>query len=164
MSTFDLFDRAVRLGLDGIHLDDGVLETLERPFLEEVAAAARERGLYLEYNFSMDMAGAGIGIQHDLMEALDTAAALSADVVKVGLDMRRPRPVAASRFHPEVRERLLTAAGRLKAAAPRAAALGIRIGVEKPLRQPLPTRFSGCWTKWAARRWGPAWTRPTPWG
>jgi hypothetical protein len=29
MSTFELFDRAVRWGLDGLHLDDGVLENIE---------------------------------------------------------------------------------------------------------------------------------------
>jgi hypothetical protein len=47
MSTLELFDEAVRLGLDGLLLDDGVLETLDMSYLEQVNAAARERGLYL---------------------------------------------------------------------------------------------------------------------
>ena len=29
MSTFELFDQSVRWGLDGLHLDDGVLENIE---------------------------------------------------------------------------------------------------------------------------------------
>ena len=101
LSTFELFDLIVDLDLEGVHLDDGVLEHLEPSYLQEVGAAAREAGLYLEYNFSMDLGAFGVGIQHELPEAIDTAHHLGADVIKVGMDMRRPRPVAASRFHPE---------------------------------------------------------------
>ena len=36
MSTFGLFDQAVLMGLDGLHLDDGVLETLDPSYLQEV--------------------------------------------------------------------------------------------------------------------------------
>ena len=130
LTTFELFDLAVELGLDGLHLDDGVLETLDTAYLQEVGAAAVERGLYLEYNFSMDMGGMGIGIQHDLDEAIATATALEADVVKVGMDLVRPRPVSASRFHPDVIEQMKSFADRLKDSAPAAAGAGIRIAVE----------------------------------
>jgi sugar phosphate isomerase/epimerase len=130
MSTFELFDETVRLGLDGLHLDDGVLENLDGSYLQEVGAAARERGLYLEYNFSMDLAGRGIGIQHDLDEAIATARALGADIVKVGMDLKRPRPVSASRFHPDVMGQIKSFASRLKASAPAAEATGIKIAVE----------------------------------
>jgi len=130
MSTFELFDETVRLGLDGLHLDDGVLENLDASYLQEVGAAAREHGLYLEYNFSMDLAGRGIGIQHDLDEAITTARFLGADIVKVGMDLKRPRPVSASRFHPGVMGQIKPFASRLKASAPAAEAAGIRIAVE----------------------------------
>lgn len=130
MSTFELFDETVRLGLDGLHLDDGVLETLDLSYLKEVNAAAREHGLYLEYNFSMDMGGMGIGIQHDLAEAIATAAGLGADIVKVSMDLKRPRPVSASRFHDEVMAQMKSFASQLKAAAPQADAAGIKIAVE----------------------------------
>jgi sugar phosphate isomerase/epimerase len=130
LTTFELFDEAVRLGLDGLHLDDGVLESLDTAYLQEVNAAAGERGLYLEYNFSMDMGGMGIGIQHDLDEAIATATALGADIVKVSMDLNRPRPVSASRFHPEVMEQMKSFATRLKASAPAAKDAGIRIAVE----------------------------------
>ena len=42
MSTFELFDEAVRLGLDGLHLDDGVLENLDGSYLEDIKAAAAQ--------------------------------------------------------------------------------------------------------------------------
>jgi sugar phosphate isomerase/epimerase len=130
MSTFELFDEAALMGLDGLHLDDGVLETLDPSYLQEVKAAAQERGLYLEYNFSMDMGGMGIGIQHDLAEAIATANALGADIVKVSMDLIRPRPLAASRFHPRVKDQMKAFAARLKASAPAAEASGIKIAVE----------------------------------
>ena len=130
LTTFELFDLAVDLGLDGLHLDDGVLETLEPAYLREVNAAAGEHGLYLEYNFSMDMGGMGIGIQHDLDEAIATANALGADIVKVSMDLVRPRPVSGSRFHPDVLEQMKSFAARLTASAPVAEDAGIRIAVE----------------------------------
>jgi sugar phosphate isomerase/epimerase len=130
LTTFELFDETVHLGLDGLHLDDGVLESLDPAYLQEVNAAAEERGLYLEYNFSMDMGGMGIGIQHDLDEAVATATALGADIVKVSMDLKRPRPVSASRFHPDVMEQMKSFATRLKASAPAAEDAGIKIAVE----------------------------------
>lgn len=130
LTTFELMDEIVRLGLDGIHLDDAVLESLEESYLHEVRAAAAERGLYLEYNFSMDFGGFGIGVQHSLEDALNTAYALGSDVVKVSMDLRRPRPLAASRFHPAVLAQMKNFAQQLKTVAPTAEAAGISIGVE----------------------------------
>ena len=121
LSTFELFERIVEWDLEGVHLDDGVLEHLDPAYLQEVAAAAREAKLYLEYNFSMDLGEFGVGIQHDLSEAIHTAHHLGADVIKIGMDMRRPRPVSASRFHPEVVRQLEAVAVTLTAAAPQAA-------------------------------------------
>ncbi len=130
LSTFELFDQAVRWGLDGLHLDDGVLENLEPAYLKEVGAAAQDQNLYLEYNFSMDLGGQGIGIQHDLAEAIATTSSLGADIVKVGMDLIRPRPVAASRFHPDVMAQIKTVAAQLKQMAPAAEAAGVKIAVE----------------------------------
>lgn len=130
LSTFQLFDKIVALGLDGVHLDDGVLETLEETFLKEVGAAAREQGLYLEYNFSLDLGGQGIGIQHDLEDAIAISQALGSDIVKMSMDLIRPRPVAASRFHPDVMEQMKAVVKLLKSVAPRAEDAGVRIAVE----------------------------------
>jgi len=130
MSTFELFDLAANLGLDGLHLDDGVLETFEPGYLREVAAAAAERGLYLEYNFSMDFGNQGIGIQHDLCEAIATARHIGADIVKVSMDLVRPRPVAATRFHPDIVAQMSSFAGQLQEAAKAAEAAAVKIAVE----------------------------------
>ncbi len=130
MNTFELFDQAVRWGLDGLHLDDGVLENLEKTYLKEVRAAAEANNLYLEYNFSMDLGSQGIGIQHDPAEAIATAELLGADIVKVSMDLIRPRPVAASRFHPDVMAQIKSVAARLKQLAPAAEAADVKIAVE----------------------------------
>ena len=130
LSTCQLFDLLVDLDLEGVHLDDGVHEHLDAGFLQEVGAAAREAELYLEYNFSMDRGGFGIGLQHDLKAAIQTAGHLGADIVKVGMDLRRPRPVAASRFHPKVIQQMEKVADLLTAAVPMAADIGIRLAVE----------------------------------
>jgi sugar phosphate isomerase/epimerase len=130
LSTFELLDQAIHWGLDGLHIDDGVLESLEPSYLKDVGAAARERGLYLEYNFSMDLGGQGIGIQHDLAAAIATAETLGADIVKVSMDIKRPRPVAASGFHPNVMSQLKTVVARLKMMAAAAENAGVKIAVE----------------------------------
>ncbi|MGD8342102.1 MAG: TIM barrel protein [Desulfobacterales bacterium] len=130
LSTFELLDQAVDWGLDGLHLDDGVLENLEPAYLKEVSAAAQDRDLYLEYNFSMDIGNQGIGIQHDLAEAIATAQALGADIVKVSMDLIRPRPVAASRFHPDVMDQIKSVASRLKQMIPAAVDADVKIAVE----------------------------------
>jgi 3-oxoisoapionate decarboxylase len=130
LSTVELFDKLVELGLDGVHLDDAVLESLDSSYLREVKAAADERGLYIEYNLSMDWDHRQIGIQHDIGDGVEIAHHLGADVVKVGMDMVRPRPISGSRFHPQIMERLEVMKGLLKQHARRAAECGVRIAVE----------------------------------
>ncbi|HCY83605.1 MAG TPA: sugar phosphate isomerase/epimerase [Desulfobacteraceae bacterium] len=130
LSTFELFDLGKELGLDGFHLDDGVLERLDPAYLTEVGAAAREKSLYLEYNMSLDLGNFGIGIQHDLGDGLATAAGIGADVVKISMDLPRPRPRAGSRFHPKVMPYLEKTAALLRRAAPEAQALGIKLALE----------------------------------
>jgi sugar phosphate isomerase/epimerase len=130
LSTFQLFDLGIELGLDGFHIDDGVLENLEPSFLAEVNASAKEKNLYLEYNMSLDLGHIGIGIQHDLIDGLNTAQIVGADVVKVGMDLPRPRPRAGSRFHPAVMPYLKETINQLKTAAPMAKGYGIRLALE----------------------------------
>jgi 3-oxoisoapionate decarboxylase len=130
LTAFQLLDLLIVLDLEGAHLDDGVLEYLDEGYLKEVGTSARDAGLYLEYNFSMDRGGFGIGIQHDLKAAIQTAGALGADIVKVSMELLRPRPVAASRFHPKVIEQMERVANMLTEAVPLAADHGIRLAVE----------------------------------
>ena len=74
--------------------------------------------------------GQEIGIQHDLAEAIATAKLLGSDIVKVSMDLIRPRPVAASRFHSDVMAQIKTVASRLKQMAPVAEIAGVKIAVE----------------------------------
>lgn len=118
LSTFELLELGVELGLDGFHLDDGVIESLDLSFLSEVKAAARSHDLFLEYNMSLDLGGFGIGIQHDIQEGVHTAHALGADVVKIGMEIPRPRPRAGSRFHKAVIPYLEDTARRFEGSGP----------------------------------------------
>jgi len=130
LSTHELLERLVDWELDGAQIDDAVLESLDPGYVREVGAEAREKGLFLEYNFSLDVGGLGVGHQHDLGEALDIAVALGADVVKLSVDLVRPRPLVGSRFHPDVVAQMERAVPVLRAHAPAAAERGIRIAVE----------------------------------
>lgn len=130
LSTFQLFELGIELGLEGFHLDDGVLENLDPGYLKEVGKAARSHGLFLEYNMSLDLGNFGIGIQHNIEEGVETALALGADVVKVGMEIPRPRPRAGSRFNKAVLPYLKETADRLKNAAPLAKSYNIRLALE----------------------------------
>jgi sugar phosphate isomerase/epimerase len=130
ISTFELFDLGVELGLDGFHIDDGVLESLEPSFVKEVGAAAKEKNLYLEYNMSMDLGNIDTGIQHDLKDGLHTALDLGADVMKVGMDITRPRPRTGRKFDPRVMPYFEETIKRFKAAAPMTEEFGIYIALE----------------------------------
>lgn len=130
LSTFELFDMGVDLGLNGFHLDDGVLENLDPIFLKEVGVSAKENDLFIEYNMSLDLGKYGIGIQHEIEDGLKTAHAIGADVVKIGMEIPRPRPRAGSRFHNAVMPYLNDTANRLKKAAPMAEEYEIRLALE----------------------------------
>lgn len=129
MDIFQLMDFAVRQGLDGLHITAADCERTDADRLREIRFAAEERGLYLEYNFSMDEEY-DPRLTNTLEEGIAIAQILGADIAKVSMDLKRPRPVGASRFHPEVMEQLESFTKLLKAAAPKAEAAGVKIAVE----------------------------------
>lgn len=130
LTMFQIIDLAHSFGLEGLHVDDGSLESGDRSYLEEVKAAADQKGFYLEYNFTLDFCAAGVGIVHDFQTALEAAQTLGADVVKVSLDMPRPRPVAASRFHPEVHAWMDKFQKLVRPVIPDYDSAGVKIAVE----------------------------------
>jgi sugar phosphate isomerase/epimerase len=79
---------------------------------------------------SLDLGHFGIGIQHDLKDGLNTAQTIGADVLKISMDLPRPRPRAGSRFHPKVMPYLMETVSRLKKAAPMAKDHDIRLALE----------------------------------
>jgi len=129
MDIFQLMDFAVKQGLDGLHITAADCERTDADRLREIRSAAEERGLYLEYNFSMDEEY-DPRLTNSLEEGIAIAQVLGADIAKVSMDLKRPRPVGASRFHPEVMDQLEYFTKLLKTAAPKAEAAGVKIAVE----------------------------------
>lgn len=105
MDIFKLMDWAVEIGLDGLHITAVDCESTDTTQLLKVRDAAREHGLYLEYNFSLDEEF-DPRLTHTLEQGIEIAHTLGTDIAKVSLDLRRPRPLCASRHHPDVMAQL----------------------------------------------------------
>ena len=129
MDLYALMDEAETLELDGLHITAVDCESTDADNLKKIARYAKDRGLFLEYNFSLDEAFDN-RLNNTFEEAIAIADALGADVAKVSLDIRRPRPLCASGHHPEVMLQLERIAEQLHAAAPLAEAAGIKIAAE----------------------------------
>jgi len=129
MDIFQLMDEAVSLGLDGLHITAADCESTEENSLKKIRDSARERGLYLEYNFSLDEKW-DPRLTNTLEEGIAIAQKLGADIGKVSMDLKRPRPLCASRHHPEVMRQLEDLVQRLHVAAPIAEAAGVKLALE----------------------------------
>jgi sugar phosphate isomerase/epimerase len=129
MDIYSLMDEAETLELDGLHITAVDCESTDSDNLKKIARYAEGRGLYLEYNFSLNEEF-DTRLNNTFEEAISIAKALGADVAKVSLDLRRPRPLCASGHHPEVMQQLEKIAEQLHAAAPVAEAAGVNIAVE----------------------------------
>jgi len=130
MDIWQLMNYVVELGLEGIHLDDKAFDSLDQTHLQRVKDYAAERNLYLEYNFAMPNRNYDGNVQHTVEEGVSIAQAIGADVAKVGMNLSRPHPVAASKFHPEIMVQLENVVAQLKQAAPLAQKAGVKLGVE----------------------------------
>lgn len=129
MDIHRLMAFAVEHGLDGLHITAADCRGVEMENLRRIRDAAEDKGLYLEYNFSLDEAY-DPRLTNTLEEGVAIARALGSDIAKVSMDLRRPRPIGASRFHPEIMVQLERVVALLKDAAPAAQTAGVRIAVE----------------------------------
>ena len=127
---FGLMDEALKLGLDGLHLTAADLGRTDTGHLRDVRRAAEERGLYLEYNFSLDASEYDDRLTHTMEEGIAIAEALGSDIGKISMDVRRPHPVCGSAFHPKVIPQLEEVARKAEAAAPVARNAGVRLCLE----------------------------------
>jgi sugar phosphate isomerase/epimerase len=105
MNLLQLMDKAVEWGLDGLHITGCDLETKDDTRLLEVKQAAASRNLYLEYNFSRNEEF-DPRLTDRVEDGIRIAEKLGADLAKLSLDIRRPRPLYGSCFHPEVMRQL----------------------------------------------------------
>ncbi len=129
MNLWQLMEHCESLGLEGLHLDDAALESLDPSYLHQVRDRARAMNFYMEYNFSMN-ADYDPTLNHTIEEGLEIASHLGADIGKISVDVRRPRPLATSKFHPKVKAQLEAFVAQVRAATPVAEKLGIRLAVE----------------------------------
>ncbi|CAB1064635.1 hypothetical protein D1BOALGB6SA_9431 [Olavius sp. associated proteobacterium Delta 1] len=130
MDIWQLMDYMLELGLEGLHLDDKAFDSMDEAHFNKVRDYARERDLYLEYNFALPSKKYDSSGQHDIEEGIGIARAIGADVAKIGMNLSRPRPVAASKFHPAVMQQLEGVVNKLKHAASRAEKSGVKLAVE----------------------------------
>ncbi|MBU1344730.1 MAG: sugar phosphate isomerase/epimerase [Proteobacteria bacterium] len=129
MDIFTLMDWAVDTGLDGLHITAVDCETTDRARLLTIRDAAEDHGLYLEYNFSLDEEFDS-RLTHTLEEGIRIAHTLGSDIGKVSLDLRRPRPLCASRHHPDIMNQLGHVAALTKNVLTLTEDTGVRLAFE----------------------------------
>ncbi len=130
MDVFDLLDRVVELGLQGVHLDAAAIGPTTPSHLGSVKGAVAEKGLYIEFNWGLPKQGADQRLQFDLPSGIDIAHQLGADVGKLSLNLNRPRPVMASRHCPEVMAQLERIAVMIADALPLLDRYQIKLAIE----------------------------------
>lgn len=129
MSLFALMDLAVEWGLDGLHITGCDLESKDDKRLQEVRQEAIDRGLYLEYNFSLNEEF-DPRLNDTIKDGLAIAEKLGSAIGKISLDIRRPRPLYGSCFHPDVMRQLADVYDEIIAALPLVEKTGIKLALE----------------------------------
>ena len=130
--TYDLFklmDNAVEWGLDGLHVTNVDLGSLDPAHLAKVKAAAKARDLYLEYNVSFN-APCDNRINSNVRDALLNAKLFGADLVKFSLDIKRPKKLYGSCMCPEVMSQLIVRCNEFRENLPLLEETGLKIAIE----------------------------------
>jgi sugar phosphate isomerase/epimerase len=129
MNLIQLMDHAEKWGLDGLHITGCDLETKDDARLGEVREAALSHNLYLEYNFSRNEEF-DPRLTDTVEQGILIAQKIGADLGKLSLDIRRPRPLYGSCFHPQVMKQLCDAHDEIKAVLPLLEKTGIKLALE----------------------------------
>lgn len=129
MDIFELMDRAEKWELDGLQITKVDLVNTEPSHLQEVKAAAKEHGLFLEFNASFK-AGSDSRVNCKVDEAMHIAHDIGADLLKYSLDVVRPRVLHNSCFHPEVMRQLADRYDDFMANIPLMEELGLKLAIE----------------------------------
>jgi sugar phosphate isomerase/epimerase len=129
MTLFQLMDNAVEWGLDGLHITGCDLETKDDAHLAEVRQEAEKRGLYLEYNFSLNEEF-DPRLTDSIAEGIRIANGLGSDLGKISMDIRRPRPLYGSCFHPQVMRQLCDVCDEVVQCLPLLEKTGVRLALE----------------------------------
>lgn len=100
------------------------------PYFDRVKAYAATRDLYLEYNFALQSGHYDASVQQDIEAGVTVAHRIGADVAKIGMNITRPRPVAASKFHPDVKQQLKNVLDKIRRALPHVEKTGVKLALE----------------------------------
>lgn len=129
MTLLQLMDNAVEWGLDGLHITGCDLETKDEAHLAEVRQEAEKRGLYLEYNFSLNEEF-DKRLNDSIADGIRIANSLGSDLGKISMDIRRPRPLYGSCFHPQVMRQLCDVVDEVTECIPLLEETGVRLALE----------------------------------
>lgn len=135
LSLYELMELAEKWELDGLQITkvDILTTTDTDPFGEEnlkkVAQAARNHGLFLEFNSSF-RAGSDSRVNCTAEEALHIGHFLGAELVKFSLDIIRPRELYGSCMHPDVMRQLADRYDEFKKVIPLIEEYGMQIAIE----------------------------------
>ncbi|MDR2387777.1 MAG: sugar phosphate isomerase/epimerase [Deltaproteobacteria bacterium] len=125
----ELIDKSVSWGLDGLHITGSDLESRDDKRLEQVAKAAADKGLYLEYNFSLNEES-DPRINDTFEKAPYVAHKLGADLAKCSLDIRRKPPLYGSCMQAHVMKQLADIHDQVKKALPAYEKYKVRLAIE----------------------------------
>ncbi len=135
MSLYELMDKAVEWELDGLQitkvdlLTTATSDQFSTENLKKVAAYAKERDLFLEFNSSFQ-AGSDSRVNCTLEEALRIGHDLDAELVKFSLDIIRPPKLYGSCMHPDVMRQLADRYDLFNAAKGLIEQYGMQIAIE----------------------------------
>jgi 3-oxoisoapionate decarboxylase len=130
MTLFEMMDYIKTLGLEGLHLDAKALDRMEKAYFEQVRQYANDRNLYLEFNFALKSGHYDSAVQFDIADGVAIAHAIGADITKIGMNLKRPRPVAAGKFHPDIMAQLETVVKKVTAALNLVEETGVKLALE----------------------------------
>ncbi len=128
MSLYELMDLAAEWKLDGLHVTRVDLGTTRGAELDAIRREAEKRNLILDFNASFDDVDPRCNVT--IEEAIEIAGHLGSDIVKWGLDIKRPRKLYGSRFCPEVMAQLQHRWEQFQKALPLLEARNIRFALE----------------------------------
>lgn len=130
ITLFEMMDYIAKLGLEGLHLDAKAFDEMDESYFAQVKQYAASKDLYLEYNFALKSGHYDSSVQHDIEEGIAIAHRIGADITKIGMNLKRPRPVAASKFHPKVMKQLENVVEKISQAIPFVEKTGVKLALE----------------------------------
>jgi 3-oxoisoapionate decarboxylase len=130
MTLFEMMDYIQTLGLEGLHLDAKALDRMDKDYFEQVRQYAKDRDLYLEFNFALKSGHYDSAVQFEIADGIAIAHAIGADITKIGMNLKRPRPVAAGKFHPDIMAQLKTVVNKVTAVLDQVEKTGIKLALE----------------------------------